>query len=493
MDIKDVEKRVFKKLISNPKTLAHNLNKISPEDFIHIPIAREVIAAFGQNGNSIHYAPNKDFFEIMLRERIPEKEKLDHASGILAELAKDPEDQTDLDVLIKEIKANRMCRDLTRILQETLPDIDPARIEKTYDDLLKSILTLPLAGSSAHSTGMLKEINEDLEDRLAMYFKEGKAKIPCCVKAFNDTIGGFAPGEMLVLTAGTGQGKSAIMLWWALQMYKAGFNAVYFTLEMSYEEIMERYHAMITGLSIKRIRNKQLSEREQIRYVETIIADSLIESQRKTFLAECEAILDRKDPKYAMGLAQKFTRRKEKFHVIDIAKNCTPARIEREISRISLDNKVHIAVVDYINIVEPNFHSKDYVREQGTIAKDLKEVARKTGCLMITAAQMNTPKDGAPITTDSIKYARAISENTDWLIGFHRDADDLATKLIRLELAKHRFSASATAALEVDFETMTFTDMGHANSIAQPDQTSQDKAAEGRAANTRAYGQDWQK
>lgn len=488
MDIKEIEKVVFKKLISNPKTLAHNLNKISAEDFIHIDLARETIAAFAQNGNSIHYSPSRDFFEIILRDKIRDKDRLAIASGMLYEISKDPQDQKDLDMLIKELKANRMCRDLTRILNETILHISPEMIDQTYDDLLKSILTLPLSGSSAHSTGVLKEINEDVEDRVDMYFKEGKTKIPCGIKAFNEAIGGFAAGEMIVLTAGTGQGKSAIMLWWSLLMYRAGHNIVYFTLEMSYEEIMERYHSMITGLSIKRIRNKQLSEREQVRYIETIIADSLVENVRKTFFSECESILDRKDPKYAMELSLKFPKRKERFHVIDIAKNCTPARVEREISRISLDSPVHVAVVDYINIVEPNFHSKDYVREQGTIAKDLKEVARKTATLMITAAQMNTPKDGAPITTDSIKYAKAIGENADWMVAFHRNADDLATKLIRLELAKHRFSGAVTAAIEVDFETMTFTDMGDADKIAQPEPTQSDVDAFRAQAQVKRWG-----
>jgi replicative DNA helicase len=141
--------------------------------------------------------------------------------------------------------------------------------------------------------------------------------------------------------------------------------------------------------------------------------------------------------------------------------------VEREISRISIDNPLHVVFVDYLNIMEPNFHSKDWFREQGCMAKDLKEVARKTGTILFTGAQLNTAnmEVGAQVKTDDIKYSRAITENSDWVIGFNRNPDDIAMKQIRLDLAKHRFSASCTAAIEVDFETMQIIDMGRAEDL----------------------------
>lgn len=483
IDIKEVEKLVFRKLISNPKTLAANLNKISPEDF-SIRLAKDVIEALGQNGNSIHYAPNREYFEIILRDHIVKKDDLEAAAGKLAEIAKNPEDQKDLDLLIKELKNTRMCRELAKIVQETIPAIDPGRIEETYDSLVEKLLKLPISGSTSHSVGTLKEVNADIEDRLGMYLRPTKKKFLCGPKAFNDTIGGFAPGEVIILTAPTGGGKSAVMLWWCEEFLKAGANVLYITLEMSYEETMERYHSMVTALSVRKIRNHTLSDHELAKYFESLIIHSKHPSAAENLKTEFATILQKTDPKHAIEISRKFPERKNKFFVLDIPRNCTPARVEREIARLSLDVPIHLCVVDYLNIMEPNFHSKDHVREQASIAQDLKGVARKMGTIVMSAAQLNTANmdDDAPITTDDVKYCRAIGENCDWMAAFRQSAQDKAMKQLRIQLAKHRFSASATALLEIDFDTMQFLDLGNADAVVQPEKTAKEAAQERKGA-----------
>ena len=476
MEIREVEKHVFRKLISNPKTLAANLNKVSPEDFSN-GLARKLIEALGQNGNSVHYAPNREYFEIVLREHIHEKEKLEQAAGMLAGIAATPVDQQDLDLLIKELKNDRMCRMMTEIISDTSRGIEPGRIEETYDNILKRLLALPISGSLSHSVGTLKEVSADVEDRIGMYFKPTKKKFMCGPRAFNDVSGGYAPGEVIVLTAPTGGGKSAVMLWWAEEFLKAGANVLYITLEMSYEETMERYHSMVTALSVRKIRNRSLSEPELTRYVEGLIARAKDPSGIVALNKEFSGIVDRINPKYALDISRKYADRKNKFFVLDIPKNCTPSRVEREIARLSLDNPIHLCVVDYLNIMEPNFHSKDHVREQASIAQDLKGVARKMGTIVMTAAQLNTSnmEDGAAITTDDVKYCRAIGENCDWMAGFRQSPQDKSMKQLRIELAKHRFSAAATALLEIDFDTMQFMDLGDATKAPQPEPTARDE------------------
>jgi replicative DNA helicase len=267
--------------------------------------------------------------------------------------------------------------------------------------------------------------------------------------------------------------NSAVMLWWAEQFLKAGANVLYVTLEMSYEQTMERYGSVITGSNLSRVRNKRLSDDELSNYMKKMIAHSKAPEAQASFLMETDTLLDRTDRRAMLSIAKKYPDRKEKLFVLDIPKNCSPARVEREICRLSLEAPIHFVFVDYLNIMEPNFHSKDWVREQGGLAKDLKEVARKTGTIICTGAQLNTTNlnESSQITTDNLKYAKAICENSDWVIGFHRNQNDMLTKTMRLELAKHRSSAAAIAALEVDFETMQFLDLGDAADLPQADMT----------------------
>jgi replicative DNA helicase len=139
--------------------------------------------------------------------------------------------------------------------------------------------------------------------------------------------------------------------------------------------------------------------------------------------------------------------------------------------------------------MEPNFHSKDRVREQASIAQDLKGVARKMNTIVMTAAQLNTSnmESDQKITTDDVKYCRAIGENCDWLAGFRQSDSDKAMKQVRLELAKHRFSASATALLEIDFDTMQISDLGHAEDVPQPEPTTADLKASERKQRSGIY------
>lgn len=467
MDSKELQKSVFKKLLSNTKTLPAYLNKISPKDFTN-GLAHEVIDALQSSGQSIQTVPTKEYYEILMRERIRDKEQLSAACGMLAKMAEKPQPQDDLDMLIKELKRERMCGELTQIIKTAASRITPADIDRTYEDMMKELLRLPMTGSDNAAQGVMKEVFEDAPDRIEAYFRASNRKFPCGIKAFDKHIGGFAPGELIVLTAGTGQGKSNIQLWWANQFIKAGANVIYASLEMSYESVMDRYNAMITGLNSNDIRNKKLNPQHLARYIEGIIADKLEPAVAREFLNKArESIVDRTNPEHALKLALDYPVRKNKFFLLDIPRACSPARISREIRRLGLDTEINVVFIDYLTIMEPNFHSKDRVRELGSLAQDVKEVARSTKTIIVTAAQLNTSgmEEGDKITTDSIKYAKAIGENCDWMMGFHRTKEDFMLRQVRIELAKHRYSASATALLEVDFATMQIIDRGEYEAI----------------------------
>ena len=463
-DARDIEKLVFRKLLANPKTLAANLTKLSPSDFT-IPIAKDVVSALQNNGYSIHYSPNKAYFEILLRDRIRDKQSLDSACESLVKLANATVDQSDIDILIRELKREKMCAELTNIIRSVTSRIDPSSIDDVYKELMEKLLRLPLGGESVGDTGSLKNVHDDVADRINMIFTESTRKFSTGIKAFDRAIGGYAPGEFIVLAAGSGQGKSAMMLWLTEKWLSLNANVMYVTIEMPYEDTMDRYHAMITGLDTNKIRNRCLNEGEIARYIEYIIARTKTPDMSKKFLEECDTIVDRLNPKYAMDIAMKYPNRKNKFFVLDIARGCTPTRLEQEIIRLSLDAPIHFVVVDYINIMTPNYHNKDYVREQASIAQDLKSVFRRTKTIGLVGAQLNTTEleDADKIKMTDIRYAKAIAENCDWMMAFNRNSDDELAKQIRVELVKHRFAPAAVALLEFDFKNMQVIDLGSAD------------------------------
>ena len=123
MESKDLQKLIFRKMLSNTKTLPSYLNKVSPKDFT-ISLACEVIDALQSGGQSVQQSPTKEYYEILLRDRIRDRDALTTSCAMLVKMSETPVPQDDLDMLIKELKRERMCGEITNILRTTAPRLE---------------------------------------------------------------------------------------------------------------------------------------------------------------------------------------------------------------------------------------------------------------------------------------------------------------------------------------------------------------------------------
>lgn len=474
MEIAEIEKKVFRQLLSNPEVLVQYSTKISPEDFT-TPIIRNVMNAFTSNVSAMaHYVPSKSYFEILMRDRYHSPAELDQVANVLSGIASVPVTTKDMDMHIRELKANRMCREMAQAIQKAVPIIRPDTVSEAYETLLKDLLRLPLSSSPSVQVAKMREIHDALEERVLELDAPMAARVSTGLKAFDAVMGGFGISELVTLTAGPGQGKSNLLLWWAAHMVECGKNIVYVTIEMSYEETMNRLNAIQTGYDVKEIALKKIHQDSRSDYFERLIAANKDPLVRDAFLRECAVIKDRANPTGALTLSRKYKNRESKMFIIDLPSGCTPARVEQEIQRLSMDNKIDCAFVDFINVMEPSFHHKNEVKELGNIARELKIIARKNHLLMFTAAQLKTgdkrDKDmqNQKLTTDDIKYATAIAEHSDWVVAFYRTEEDDLKKQVRLQMAKHRHSADVTALLEFDFANLQAVDLGFADGSLIP-------------------------
>ena len=472
MDIADIEKQIFRRLISNPGVLAQYINKVSPEDFT-TPIIRNVIACFAENSSATtHYVPSKNFFEILLRDRFHNPAELNQVTNVMTGLAANPVDIKDLDMLVRELKANRMCREMTQVIQKGLPSIKPDTVDVAYETILRDLLQLPLSAASGINIAKLREVHEALDERALEYLNPVTPKMPTGIKAFDAAMGGFVAGEFILISAGVAHGKSYFMLWLAEQMVEAGNNVLYITIEMSYEATMNRYNSIQTGFNALDIADKRIPMAQRSLYFEKLIAANKDKSVREAFLSECRMLKDRGNPHGALALAKKYKNRLAKMFIMDLPSGCTPARVEQEIQRLSMDNKLDCVFVDFINVMDPTFHNKDRARELANVSRELKVAARKCLVRLFSAAQLDTTKmegkQDEVITTDHIKYAKAIGENADWMMAFYRTPEDNLKKQIRIQMAKTRGSGAVTALLEFDFATSQAIDLGFAEDSPIP-------------------------
>lgn len=86
-----------------------------------------------------------------------------------------------------------------------------------------------------------------------------KGSIYRCSTGFDeldDLTGGLYRGELAVLSGRPSMGKTAVALHMALQAARAGRNTLYFSIEMSEEEVTERILSMLSGVEAGKIRFK---------------------------------------------------------------------------------------------------------------------------------------------------------------------------------------------------------------------------------------------
>ena len=79
----------------------------------------------------------------------------------------------------------------------------------------------------------------------------------------DDLTGGLYRGELAVLSGRPSMGKTAVALHMALQAARAGRNTLYFSIEMSEEEVTERILSMLSGVEAGKIRFKGTNREER--------------------------------------------------------------------------------------------------------------------------------------------------------------------------------------------------------------------------------------
>lgn len=218
--------------------------------------------------------------------------------------------------------------------------------------------------------------------------------------------GGLKKSELLLFAGITSSGKSLLLMNTAIQMWmadntidmapphKPGYNVLLFSLEMNYEDYMQRALARIAMVPQKSIRDASLSKEEQERVAK------------------------------ALSFIKRYN---HSFKVVDLPRKATTEAIEQIIDEeTEKDCKPDIIVVDYLNLMDADVgkDASDWLI-QSSISSGLHELARVKEVLVLSAVQLN-PKSMVDGKGDSVeasirgfRRATAIADDCDMIIGIN--------------------------------------------------------------------------
>ena len=212
--------------------------------------------------------------------------------------------------------------------------------------------------------------------------------------------GGLGRGELGVVIAPTGAGKSMVLFHLGAQAIKAGKNVVHYTLELADTVVASRYDSCITGVQLSDL----FTFKEQIYETVQDLDGGLIVKEYPT-------------------------------------KSASTRTLENHLEKLrQRDFKIDMILVDYGDLLKPNVIRKEKRMELESTYEELRAIAQKFSCPVWTASQTNRSGLNAEvITMESISEAFNKCFVADFIFSVSRTIDDKNANTGRMFVAKNRF------------------------------------------------------
>ena len=213
------------------------------------------------------------------------------------------------------------------------------------------------------------------------------------------TKGGLGSGELGVVIAPTGAGKSMVLVHLGAQALREGKTVVHYTLELQDTVVATRYDSCLTGIPLQKV---FLSKDEIYENVKDIEGDLIIKEYP--------------------------------------TKTATPQMIRNHLEKLrQRDINVDMVLVDYGDLLRPNIVRKEKRHELETIYEDLRAIAQENEVPLYTASQTNRGGLNAEvITMESISEAFNKCFVADFIFSISRTIEDKASNTGRAFVAKNR-------------------------------------------------------
>ena len=211
--------------------------------------------------------------------------------------------------------------------------------------------------------------------------------------------GGLGKGELGVVIAPTGAGKSMALVHLASQALKQGKNVVYYTLELEDSVVAARFDSCITGIGLRNLLDNKAEIYDTVKDIE----GKLIVKEYPTKSASTESIKNHLEKLNQRGIKPDFV------------------------------------AVDYADLLKPVRYLREKRQELETIYEELRGIAKIYECPMWTASQTNRSGLNAEvITMESISEAFNKCFVADFILSLSRTAEDKNNNTGRIFIAKNR-------------------------------------------------------
>jgi replicative DNA helicase len=346
------------------------------------------------------------------------------------------------DLLVRKRKLRQLIRLGAQIVRQAGDEEAPpeALVEQAGVELFRLAQGTQRRGLE-HIGEVAREAMESLLDRLE---GRGSSGLRVGFSRLDGITQGFQPGNLIILAARPGIGKTALALNWLLRsaMYHKA-HAAFFSLEMSKEEVFTRLLAAHSTVNMKAVQAGAFDEEVQARLLRS--RDALLEL-----------------PIYINDQAGITVRE-------------INAMIDRHLSQAG--QRLDLVIVDYLQLMTSPENSRAARQSEavriGEISRGFKLLAKDHNMPVVVLSQLNREVEhrqgGRPQLSD-LRDSGAIEQDADMVMFIHRkmrpplegEEEDRSAELL---LAKHRNGPVGVVPLYFEGEYARYREMERATPI----------------------------
>jgi len=377
-------------LILEDRPFADQIEEVLNPDFFELKYLRVFVSKIFDYRKKYNVHPTSKTIAVILRTELEnynnsiKKQVRDFFARVTIKSVDDEQyiKETSLDFCKKQ-KLKEALMKSADLIQNSSYD----EVKKVIDDALK----LGIDNNFGHE--FLKDFEKRYEIKIRNPITTGWERIDKLIQK------GLGSGELGVVIAPTGAGKSMALAHLGAHAIKAGKNVVHYTLELSESMTGQRYDSCLSAIPLSLLFN------------------------RKEEVLECISDLE------GSLLIKEYP-----------TKTASPNTLRAHLDKLKKRNhKIDMIIVDYADLLRPPSNFKEKRAELESIYENIRAIAQENQCPVWTASQTNRSGLSAEVVTmESISEAYNKCFVADFICSISRTIKDKNANSARFFVAKNR-------------------------------------------------------
>lgn len=429
----DAEKSVLGSIIIDKDSLSKVADFLAPEDFYN-------------PNHQIIYSAILDLFEkhepidlLSLSNRLGELGRLDEAGGVsyLTSLANSVPTSSHISTYGHIVQRKKMLRDLIGAAHHIagLGHNEEEEVEHLLDEAEQKIFAVSqrsLTHAFSHLGTGLNEAVERITNQDMGVLRGYATKH----KYLDNILGGLQKSDLIVLAARPSVGKTAFAIDLALRAAEQGIPIGIFSMEMSIDQVVDRFIASRAGVSLWKLRTGKLSHDEDDFLRITTACDEL-----------------KSLPIY-----------------VDDASSPNILQMRAMARRLQASQGLGLLIVDYLQLMTAKRSYDSPVQQVTEISRGLKGLAKELNIPIIAVSQLSRAveqREGHKPRLSDLRDSGSIEQDADVVIFIHREdkinydraKEQNKLNYAQLVIAKHRNGPTGEIDFRIDPDSLRFLEI----------------------------------